>query len=224
MFDPQIWRVAVEEKGFEREPVVIVDSFAERPQALIEQAARLSFGVTTLYYPGIRAELPGDVSAALMEALGPLCERVFDVSPSLESSCYSLVTTPAAQLAPIQRLPHYDGMEPRRLALILYLCDPRLGGTSFYRHRSTGFETVTRDRFISYRDALAGDVRRHGLPPAAYHVGDTPLFERIAVPAPVFNRALIYRGRNLHSGDITPDFAFDPDPRTGRLTLTGFMI
>jgi len=49
MFDPQIWRVAVEEKGFEREPVVIVDSFAERPQALIEQAARLSFGVTTPY-------------------------------------------------------------------------------------------------------------------------------------------------------------------------------
>lgn len=224
MFDPRHWRVIVEEKGTEREPLVIIDWFAEHPQALIEQASGLQFTVTAPYYPGIRAELPHVASAAMTEALGPLCERVFGVAPVLESACYSLVTTPPAQLAPIQRLPHYDGTEPGRLAVILYLCAPRFGGTSFYRHRSTGFETVSSERFSAYRDALADDVRRHGLPPAGYISNDTPLFERIAAPMPAFNRALLYRGRNLHSGDIGLGHSFDPNPRTGRLTLTGFMV
>ena len=36
---------------------------------------------------------------------------------------------------------------------------------------------------------------------------------------PVFNRVLIYRSMTLHSADIAEDFDFDPDPRTGRLTV-----
>jgi hypothetical protein len=39
----------------------------------------------------------------------------------------------------------------------------------------------------------------------------------------VFNRLLIYRGASLRSGNIGPGFAFDANPRTGRLTLNLFL-
>ncbi len=224
MFDPDRWRTQIMHKGAEGEPIVTIDDFATDPKALIAQAAGLPFARISPYYPGLRALIAPDTSAALLSALQPLCRSAFGCAPGLECAFYSLVTTPCDQLAPIQRLPHYDGMEPDRLALIVYLCAPRLGGTSFYRHRSTGYETVSPERFAAYRDALHADVQRHGLPPAGYIAADTPLFERLASPGPGFNRALLYRGRNLHSGDIAPGFACDPDPATGRLTITAFMV
>lgn len=224
LFDRERWRSEVLHKGAEREPVVTIDGFATDPGALVRQAGALRFARTSPHYPGLRAAMAPDACASLLAALQPLCEAVFGATPGLESACYSLVTTPPAQLAPIQRLPHYDGMEPDRLALVLYLCPPHHGGTAFYRHRSSGFETVTPERFAAYRDALQADVQRHGMPPAAYIASDTPLFERIAAPPPAFNRALVYRGRNLHSGDIAPEFPCHPDPATGRLTVTAFFV
>ncbi len=224
MFDPDRWRTKITHKGAEGEPIVTIDEFATDPAALITAAAQLPFARLSPYYPGLRAPMGPDACAALLNALQPLCRSAFGCTPGLESAFYSLVTTPRDQLAPIQRLPHYDGMEPHRLALIVYLCAPRLGGTSFYRHRSTGYETVSLERFDVYRDALHADVRRHGLPPAGYIAGDTPVFERLSSPEAAFNRGLLYRGRNLHSGDIAPDFACDPNPATGRLTITAFFV
>jgi len=65
--------------------------------------------------------------------------------------------------------------------------------------------------------------RPYGLPDPSYIVGDTPIYERIFGSPAVFNRALIYRGRNLHSADIPPEAELDPHPRRGRLTLNGFL-
>ena len=48
------------------------------------------------------------------------------------------------------------------------------------------------------------------------------MFERTQTFAAVFNRVLIYRSINLHSADIGPAFAFDADPRRGRLTANTF--
>jgi hypothetical protein len=223
MFDTNFWRFEIVRKGSEREPVVIIDNFAAEPTALIDQAASLRFTAMSPYFPGIRAPVAQQTSQAMQEALAPLMRQVFGVeSCDVEGCFFSLVTTRPEQLAPIQRLPHYDGVEPGRMALVHYLCGSQHGGTSFYRHRATGFETVRADRFAIYRDALAADVRRVGLPASAYISGDTPVFERVTSVPCVFNRAILYRGRNLHSGDIPRGFQFDPGPRSGRLTITAF--
>ena len=62
-----------------------------------------------------------------------------------------------------------------------------------------------------------------GLPPAQYVNGDTPLFERSARYEAAFDRAIVYPGASLHSGDIPPGFVPDADPRTGRLTVNSFL-
>jgi len=231
LVDRNRWQLKVHAKGVEREPVVVIDHFLANPAALIEEAAALSFTPMAEYYPGVRAPASPTTRTAVVESLLPIFREFFDIRDSLQVQAlvYSLVTTAPAELTPIQRLPHYDGTESGRLALVLYLCgepagqaDPR-GGTGFYRHRSTGYETVTTERFAAFNAALQQDDTHHGLPGPRYIVGDTPLYERIFGSPAVFNRALIYRGRNLHSADIPPEAELDPHPRRGRLTLNGFL-
>jgi hypothetical protein len=87
-----------------------------------------------------------------------------------------------------------------------------------YRHRSTGFEFIAGDRVAVFETTVTRELT--GNRPEGFINADTPLFERIATYPAVFNRALIYRGINLHSGDIDPTFSFDEDPRRGRLTAS----
>src|SRR5678815_2614538 len=98
------------------------------------------------------------------------------VPPVLE--CYfSIVTTPPEALAPIQRLPHVDGLEPDRIAILIYLSGAEMGGTAFYRQRATGFETLAPDRYPQFEAALRAGIAEHGLPSPGYISGDTPLYE-----------------------------------------------
>jgi len=225
LVDPGRWQLALHAKGLEREPVVIIDQFLADPFALVEEAAALEFTPMAEYYPGIRAPAAVSTRVAIVEVLIPVFREFFGVREAVEVQAlvYSLVTTSPEALTPIQRLPHYDGTEPGRPALVLYLCGDLHGGTGFYRHRSTGFETVSTERYPTFSDALQRDVARLGLPGARYITSDTPMYERIFGSPAVFNRALIYRGRNLHSADIAPTANLDADPRRGRLTLNGFL-
>jgi hypothetical protein len=134
---------------------------------------------------------------------------------------FSIVTTPAEALTLRQRMPHIDSTHPGNLALLLYLSGSDQGGTGFYRHRSTGFETITEDRFDAYEAALDGEVARFGAP-QGYAGGDSAIFERVADYEARVNRMLVYRGRGLHSASLGPGFTGNPDPRKGRLTLNLF--
>ena len=140
----------------------------------------------------------------------------------LEACNFSLVTTPPEKLTPPQRLPHFDTIDTGRIAVLHYLCRPEHGGTAFYRHRRTGFETVTADRFERYQRVLHEEAGEHGLPPARYFHGATTQFDAVAEYDAVFNRALIYRGATLHSGSIPAGFGFSGNPRLGRLTVNTF--
>jgi len=60
---------------------------------------------------------------------------------SLQECFYSLVTTPADKLNMVQRIPHVDGGNDKKLALLHYLCGQDFGGTAFYKQLKTGFET-----------------------------------------------------------------------------------
>jgi hypothetical protein len=218
------WQLSVHAHGDEAQPVVVIDDFAPDPHALREDATFLSFSQIGAHYPGVRALVPEAVLHPFITALTPVVREVFGFADlSIVDSFYSVVTTPPSDLAPIQRLPHFDEVSPTRLALLHYLSPDERSGTAFFRQRSTGYESVDAARLADYRAALADDLARHGLPDAGYIGTDSPVFERVARHQARFNRAILYRSNTLHCADIPPDMSFSPDPYDGRLTVNTFL-
>ncbi|MEZ0242490.1 MAG: DUF6445 family protein [Sphingomonas sp.] len=204
--------------GKEGQPLLRLDGFARDPDALRTAARAGAFEPGRHHYPGIRAPLPPkylrDQLPIIAEALGRDVELI--------DASFSIVTTPPGQLTVQQRLPHIDAFGADRVALIHYLSDTS-DGTAFYRHRSTGFESVDEGRGLIYRDQLEAELRHNGPPPATYVAADTPLFERHTLAEAAYNRAYLYPGFLLHSGAIAPDATLSPDPAKGRLTVTAFL-
>lgn len=214
----------VEYFGHENEPLVIIDDFSDAFDALKARAVASSYAVTSPHYPGIRAQADPSYLSANMSVLKSVLTDVFDTpqGASLVECAYSIVTTKPDDLTPIQRLPHFDSTDPGRLALLHYFGDAASGGTAFYRHQSTGFETIKVDRHPAYTHALSSEVEAHGIPAPAYYArGD--MFERIGEVEAKPNRMVIYRGYRLHSGIIPTRLPLSPDPSVGRLTLNTFL-
>jgi hypothetical protein len=212
--------------GAQREPVLVVDNFLSSPELLVDYAADSAYdAVSDAFYPGSRAPVPPIYCFALRAFLGSFIGETFGLSADAitgELGHFSLVTTPPQKLQLVQRMPHFDNTNPKQLALLHYLCGQEHGGTSFYRHRHTGFEYIDESRVSEYRSALTADLACRGTPPAKYICGDDPLFERTASFSAEFNRVIIYRSINLHSADIGPKFSFAAGPRAGRLTANTF--
>jgi hypothetical protein len=146
--------------GNERQPVVVIDDFAADPDALRAAAIDAAFGPAIHHYPGIRAALPDDylvaqmpvVEAALGDALGGVPRLdVIDAS-------FSIVTTPRDALSVSQRLPHCDAYDAQRIALVHYLSPGDHHGTGFFRHRSTGFESVDAHRAEIYPHQIDAEL------------------------------------------------------------------
>lgn len=213
-------------QGNELQPVLILDDALAEPDRWRALAAGMHYGQIGPHYPGIRAPAPHEPASAMRDELEPRLADVFDLDPvpPLFECYFSIVTTPPEALAPIQRLPHVDGLEAERIAILIYLSGTGMGGTAFYRHRATGFETLDADRYPRFEAALRVGVAEHGLPPPAYIAGDTPLYERIASYEARPNRAIIYRSRALHCAEIDPGASLPADPRQGRLTINAFLF
>ncbi|RZM36164.1 MAG: hypothetical protein EOP67_07955 [Sphingomonas sp.] len=209
--------------GTEGEPVVIIDRFSPDPDALREFAAVQDYRPAGRHYPGIAAPLPCSYIRDQGALIATIAREVFGISAglSLLEARFSIVTSAPSALSLEQRLPHVDAVEPGRLALIHYLVPGGTGGTAFYRHRSTGFETIDAARRDRYFATLNQNLATYGAP-ESYIVGDTPLFDRISSVDGMYNRALLYRSRLLHSGTIQDGAPLASDPQTGRLTITGF--
>ncbi len=218
------WRLAVARHGEENEPVVVIDRFAPDPERFVDDAAFLAFAPIGEHYPGVRAEVAPAMLRPLLDALAPIAGDLFGVTAlRVVDAFYSLVTTPPAALAPIQRLPHFDGVEPERLALLHYLSRDERSGTAFFRHRATGFETVTAARLPAYTAALRGEIAGGALPPPGYIDGDTPLFTRTALHLGLWNRAILYRSNTLHCAHLPAGVPLIPDVEGGRLTVNAFL-
>jgi hypothetical protein len=213
--------------GLEQEPVIIIDNFLKDPEAIVDYASSISsrFTQDTKYYPGLRTPCPIEYMQAVHGHLYKFMSQVFQLPQSgvMGQSFFSIVTLPGVKLDLMQRIPHYDIADKTSIAMIHFLCPNKFGGTSFYRHKGTGFEFIDKSRVESYSDRLKREIQNQGMPEPAYINGDTALYQRIASYGAEFNRILIYRSSSLHSGNITPDYARDPDPRTGRLTITTFI-
>lgn len=212
--------------GEEHGPLLVIDPCVADVAALTDIAAVQDFRTMGAYYPGLRAPLPMAVLRALVAPYAALIGETFGLSPDLGliEAMFSTVTTPPADLKPIQRLPHFDGCEPERLAMLVYLGGCAGGGTSFYRHRRTGFEAITPARLAPYTAALHDDVASFGMPAPGYIAGDTAMFTRIAHFEGLAGRALIYRGNLLHCADIAPGTRLSAMPGEGRLTANIFLM
>ncbi|NYT42162.1 hypothetical protein HZY97_15430 [Sphingomonas sp. R-74633] len=210
--------------GREGEPLFCLDGLMQRPQALVDYAAtQAEFAPVhgpAGGYPGVRAPAPLDYVEAVVRALDPVVRDAFALGAVRlgRAECnFSMVTLAPGDLVPSQRAPHIDTSDPLHFAFLHYLCGPEQGGTAFYRHRATGFEAITPERAAAYEAARAVEPD----PAPGYIHGDTPEFEQIGAADAAFDRLLVYRSRQLHSG--LPTGALAPDPRRGRLTANIFL-
>ena len=219
---PQLRRV-----GTGGHPVVVVDDATGNAGAVVEIAAALApFPPAGTHFPGLRRIVgPGDAAAngyvdALLERIAPLIAGAFDLDRfDLAEASFSLVTARAAALAPPQRMPHFDAVDPDYLAILHYLTPAPGSGTAFYRQRATGVERVdegNRARFIAA-------ARRDGGALTGYTNASNLLFEQTEAVEAAVDRLLIYQGAVLHSGIIPDSLVLSADPRRGRLTANIFV-
>ena len=212
--------------GREQAPLVVIDNFVANPDELVNLAAGKMFGDVVSYYPGVRAKVPLTYQRFVIEQLRDVFVDYFglDAGTVRFTAChFSLVTTPPEKLTYLQRIPHVDSVSRTELAFIHYLFKSDLGGTAFYRHRKTGFESVDQARKPEYWRHIEEEQTGPDSPPAEYINGDTPLYEQTGHQEGAFNRMLVYRRCSLHSGSLARNFRADPNPLTGRLSVNGFL-
>lgn len=215
--------------GAEQHPILIIDNFVDNPEQLASLAqAGNAFGrEKSDFYPGDRKPAPAGYSDLLHDALkADLCAIMGPAERChlhVDLAVYSLVTTPVHKLRPIQCVPHIDSHNSEKIAAVHYLCPENFGGTSFYRHRSTGYESIDDSRFKLYFAKLKREVMDDKTCASTYINGSNALFERISQIELKFNRLIVYRSNCLHAGDIDPDKGLSPLPSEGRLTLNSFL-
>lgn len=215
--------------GVEQRPLAVVEDFSLDPESLIAYAESGEPFRATVgdFYPGIRKSAPREYAENFCARYGDILRERFaqptHSTPRVIFCALSITTLEPHRLRPVQRVPHFDTSAPNQLAIVHYLCGPEHGGTSFYRHRSTGFETISQERIKHYSTTLKREVKTIHPPPPKYMNGDDALFARIASYEARCNRALIYPSNMLHSGDIRRISPPQTPPRTARLTVNSFV-
>jgi len=223
-------KVTVINVGNEAVPIIVIEQLCEDPEALISFAAPVSsFGDGGGFYPGIRKTLPDCYAKQICQHYLPVMQKIYQLEPSSKAevilSALSLATTPAEQLRPIQTLPHFDTEQSNQFALVHYLCEQQHGGTSFYRHRKTGYESITNSRLSEYgtllkQQAIKNEIHKK----LSYINSDHHLFERIHKIDAKMNKAIIYPSNLLHSGNINVATGLPCDVNKGRLTTSSFIV
>jgi hypothetical protein len=212
--------------GREQAPLLVIDNLVADADVLVDLAANKLFGDVSSYYPGIRAKAPLSYQQFVLGQLRGVISETFGMPAGtlrFTACFFSLVTTPPEQLSHLQCIPHIDSVFSSELAFIHYLFKGNHGGTAFYRHRRTGFEVVTQARKAEYFETVEAERNGPDKPAVGYINSSTALYEQLRSEAGVFNRMLVYRRNSLHSGSITAHSAIDPNPRTGRLSINGFL-
>jgi hypothetical protein len=208
--------------------VSLIDAVLHDPEGVAAQGFAQAYTEDRgNFYPGLRAPVPASFSTALRAWLTSILQRhgVLEGNRVLyrDESFFSVVTTASTDLRPIQCIPHYDSTDPTLFAAVIYLCDTRFSGTSFYRHRKTGYEAITAENRDNYALALDNELRLHGVPPQEYMNGDNLLFETIFSTTLRFNSAVIYPGAILHAANIKREFNPPRDKSEWRLTVTALL-
>lgn len=215
--------------GEEKTPVIIIDDFAMDTGDIIEYACHsVDYGVDdTSAYPGVRGELPRSYVRMVLNTIYRLLFQVYSVPDSLGlktvNTVYSLISTPVDELVLAQCNPHFDSNDSLYLAVLHYLNPGDFCDTGLFRHKPTGFETVTQPRLDEFIQSSKTFIESHGEPPQEYINSSTNHFELYDRVQYKPNRLVAYPGCLLHSGLVDPARDINPDPRTGRLTANIFV-
>ncbi len=212
--------------GNEKTPLLVIDNLISDADRLVTFCKENNnFNASDNFYPGLRMAAPKTYIHGVNRFLAELLENIFGLPQrniAGGKALYSMVVTRADQLEIKQCLPHVDSYLSGDLACVHYLCGAQHGGTSLYRHRKTGYEKITSANIDHYRETVAKEGALE-LECKSYMFGSNNYFEQIASVDAQFNRMVIYSSNIMHSGNIAPDFDFDPNPETGRLTLNSFI-
>jgi hypothetical protein len=209
--------------------VTVADDALLRPRQLAEFGLGLDFVEDdSNLYPGVRARMPAEFSRPFHAWLTRTLRGtgVFEDTRHVrdDASFFSIVNKNRAELLPLQRIPHYDSSDPSVFAAVIYLFDRADSGTSFYRHRTTGYETIGADNKDNYKIALSRNMKNLGPPAREYINGSNELFERTHSVNSAFNRIVIYSGTVLHAADIDGSlFDNGNDNDRWRLTVTSLI-
>ena len=214
--------------GQQKTPVFILDNFLENLNASLRQnLERLDFNNAPTYYPGIRSKLPEQYILSVAQALVPLLQKIYSIPSDYKieffDSYYSLVTRAPGELSIEQQIPHFDGTNQYRFALLHYLNPSAHGGTAFYRQNATGIERVSESNVDEFLRDASQKTGPDNVANGQYIVDSTAQFTKIGEVPYVQNRMAIYPGNLLHSGAINPDSDIDANPITGRLTANIFL-
>lgn len=226
-FNPQA-QVQWLELGHHRTRALLIDDALTDLTQLRQDAVSAAFRADQAsYYPGVRAELPQAYARCVLEALYPLLLQLVQPPPDYrlipQQWYFSLLTTPAAQLSPLQRLPHFDKADPLHLAILHYLAEGPHGGTGFFRHDASGLEKIVPAQQQMYFTQLQQQLSEDGGAAGGFPDANTrhfTLYQRLPYKP---NRLLIYPGHLLHSALVEPDTDLSAAPQRGRLTANLFV-
>ncbi len=217
-------RVSIRKIGREEQPLVIIDQYSGMAARLHKAGCNSQFQQAGAFYPGLRAAARPDLIELRRDMITTILEQVFGLRQEivLEMLAYALVTAARGSLSAAQSIPHYDHAGQNVVAGMFYMLGEGSGGTAFYRHRRTGFETITALREAEYRSAVEGELQQSGWQAGDYHYGDTDHYELLDEVEARPDRLILYRGNLLHSGVIPGSANLSCDPSTGRLTMNMF--
>jgi hypothetical protein len=219
--------VSFELIGKERNPLIIVDNFYPNPLKLVEFAAHADNFIQDKsdFYPGVRLGSPeyygNFVVSYISQNLLPTMHLSKNSQFKSTLCALSIANQSPDTLLPIQRIPHFDTVDQNQWAFLHYLCKETHGGTGFFRHRCSGFESITASRRKKYQRLLEDEATTKGLPDKQYVAGSSQLFEMYHEVKVCFNRAIFYPSHLLHSG-LVSDWQATDIP-SSRLTANTFV-
>lgn len=216
--------------GNEQQKIIVVDGLLQQPQNIVNYAASKNeferYKGHCNFYPGIRVPAPTEYSAALAPVVHSILLSEYegietDWELNKTECSLSLITLKPEDLRKVQSTPHFDSANPYQFAVLVYLCNETHGGTAFYRHNATNYETITHETRKKFEDIYFKELETSSIN-RGYFTESNAYFTKTGLVNAKFNRMVIYRSCLLHSAHINPNQSVDSNPLTGRLTINSF--
>ena len=220
-------KISFHRVGHEEQPLLVIDDLLQNPQELVEYAKNANWkNPKAGLYPGIIAEPPMQYLQEIALKLKAEMCVAFNFPAHLPLSAtgfFALTTKSLDDFDPWQRIPHLDQTDADSVAMVHYLNPNQTGGTGFFRHIPSGYESVSQNRHSEYVDEINAWFATDSDKLTDYAGPNTPNFEMIHNVPFKFNRALIYPSYVLHCA-LYDGSQIDANPETGRLTANSFWI
>lgn len=213
--------------GKEEQPLLIIDDLIEGAEQFYEMATNANWHLPDgTYYPGLNAPLPNEYIECLLTGLKPSLSRAFNFNHDARyavNGFFALTTHEYEDFGPWQKIPHFDQTSAKQIALVHYLSPSQTGGTAFFRHNPTGFESISDARRAEYIDYVTKWIAANPNLLTEYTGPNTPDYEMLFKVPYKFNRAVLYPSNILHCAlyDGTNQSA---DPKIGRITANSFWL